>query len=109
MMVYFLYFLFIWLNVYYLTRLNILNERFKNKEESNISIFDYVYYLIRSIYWVFLILSFFISDIFLLKMLFILGLIKFIIYHLNFRLYKIYSSLLPIISIVILTFLLLLL
>jgi magnesium-transporting ATPase (P-type) len=102
-----LYILFIWMNIYYLTKINTLNERFKNKDLSKLSIIDNFYYLTRVSYWIFLLYSFYYDISSLITILLLLGLLKFILFHINNRIYKIYSLILPIISIIILIGLLL--
>jgi len=102
-----LYILFIWMNIYYLTKINTLNERFKNKDLSKLSIIDIFYYLTRVSYWVFLLYSVYYEKSSLINTLLLLGLLKFILFHINNKIYKIYSLILPIISIIILIGLLL--
>jgi hypothetical protein len=101
-----LYLLFIWMNIYYLTKINTLNERFKNKDLNNLSLLDNFYYLTRVSYWIFLLYLGYEKSPLIITLL-LLGLFKFLLFHLNNKLYKIYSLLLPMISVIILIVLLL--
>jgi hypothetical protein len=90
------------LNEYYF----ILNkERLLNlsiiKDLVSLTKLDVIYYFLRFLFWIWLIIGLFCGN-YLLWILLLVGLIKVPIYHLNKKIYAVYNNLTPIISIIIL-------
>jgi len=105
-MIYLLLMIFICNEVYYLLNKDRLNTNFKNIDIQSIKNIDIIYYLTKVFYWGWITLNMFYSDTSLRPYfisLFILGLLKFPIYHINKKAYIIFDMILPFISVVILT------
>jgi hypothetical protein len=90
--------LFIWMNIYYILNISKLDIRFVNRDLDKS---HYFWYITRVLYWIWLLIGLFtdISNIFLINISLIV--LKFVLYHLNIKLYKIWSLLLPIVNIII--------
>lgn len=72
---------------------------------SSLSRGDYLYYLLKLIYWTWLVVGLFLWSKFYL-VLFLLPLPNFLVFYLNLRLYRIFRVLVPFISILVLIWLL---
>lgn len=94
--------IFIWMNLYYLSNLTKLDTRFYQKDLIQMSFKDLIYYLSRVLYWFWLALVCFLTSSFFIWSLIILNILRFPLYHLKFKFYKIYNVLVPLISILIL-------
>ena len=90
--------MFICNEIYYITNRDRLNQNFENKDIESIRKIDLVYYIIRVLYWGWLMYGIFIPNIYYIS-LFTVGFIKFPLYHIDKKLYLIYDLVLPIISI----------
>lgn len=92
--------LFIWSEIYYVYNKSKLDVRFKNRDVSNSSKYDLIYYFSRVFFYVWLSFGLFSSqsDIFILLTSLILLKIPF--YFLSKRLYFIWNNILPSISVI---------
>lgn len=90
------------MNVYYMFRKTELDKRFKERDIMGLSKLDLVYYFIKVLYWVWIPIGIFTNQPELFYVLFILGFLKFPIYHLNKNLFRIYNDLYPAMSIIVL-------
>jgi hypothetical protein len=98
--------LFTWNEIYYILNKDRLDINFKNKDVMSVTKIDLIYYAVRVLYWGWIIYGmFFYTPHFYFILLFILGFLKFPIFHINRKLYFVYEFILPIISILILVLL----
>jgi hypothetical protein len=105
MIYYILYLIFIWMNLYYLSNISKLNTRLSDRK--SITKLDYLYYITRFLFWVFIIFGLFTQQVVIFTFIILLSFFKFILYHINYNLYKLYVILLHITLISILGYLLL--
>lgn len=101
-MIYSLIILFIWMNLYYLANITLLDKRFYEINTEAISIKQYIYYLSRVIYWFWVCFGIFgeykIYFIFLILITFF----KYLLFYINKRSFKIMNVVSTFISIIIL-------
>jgi hypothetical protein len=92
-------FAFIFAEIYHFFNKKRLDLIFKNKNVENIKKLDIVFYMMKllSIFWPLIGLFSSFGDIFMLII--VVNLIKFLFYHLNDRIYKVYINILPWINI----------
>lgn len=90
---------FIWNEIYFIFNKKSLNKKFKEKDIKGLSKLDFVYYLTKVMYWIWIGLGFFsvFSNLFII--LFIVSFIKFPMYHINKKVYFIYDLIVPFASI----------
>jgi len=93
---------FIWNEFYYIFNRKRLNTNFENKDIDSMRKMDLVYYSTRVLYWIWMIVGIFSGLPTLFLVLFILGFIKFPLYHISGKIYKVYENVLPFFSIVLL-------
>ena len=99
---YILSIVFIFMNVYYMLKNKQLDKGFKDRDILGVSKLDLVYYLSKVLYWVWIPIGFFTNQPELFYVLFILGFLKFPIYHLSKNIFRIYNSLYPALSLIVL-------
>lgn len=96
---YLLSFLFIWMQLYYLSNINRLDKRFLDKDIMSMSKFDLFYYITRVLYWIWIPLGLILGNPvfwFIIYMSFI----KLISFHINKKFYKFWNLLMIPFSIV---------
>lgn len=89
--------LFIWNEIYYLYNRDRLDINFKNKDIESTPVTDFLFYFTRLLMWIFIVIGLFINPL-SFSILLILKLLKSPLYHINRKLYIIYDTILPIIS-----------
>ena len=99
--------LFIWMNLYYLANLTKLDVRFRQMDRESIGFVQYGYYISRLFYWLWIILSLFFNYDNYILLLFSLNSVKFLIYTISKRFYKIMNVVIPFVSIILLLIILL--
>jgi len=92
--------LFIWSEIYYVYNKSKLDVRFKNKDISNSSKYDLLYYFSRVFYYIWLSFGIFTSQSDIFIFLFILILLKLPFYFISKRVYFIWNNILPSISVI---------
>lgn len=97
---YILLFLFIWNEFYYVRNRNKLATKFRDRAIESYTLFDVVYYLTRVFYWFWLIIGCFSHLQHYFQIIILLSLGKFILYHLNKKIYAVYDLIIAIVSIV---------
>lgn len=96
--------LFLWMHVYYLLNINKLDKRIKDRDEDIKQ--NLLYFFTRAIYWIWLPIGILTTNYNIFLILIIFVLLKFPLYHINKMIYKVYNLILPIISIVLITYIL---
>ena len=96
--------LFILNIIYFIKNRSHLQKGYSEKESSEIKISELVYYYINLLYYLFILFGLFINNIYWLLILSYF--IKFPIYHINKKIYRIYSYLYPYVNILFLLYLL---
>lgn len=101
-MIYYVVFpiLFIWMNLYYLSNLTKLEVKFYQLEKSSISLTQYLYYITKIIYWVWLFFGFFSPIKTIITVILSFYLLKFIVYFVNRRFYKFINVFFPFLTII---------
>jgi len=97
---------FIWNELYYILNRKRLNTNFENKDIDSMRKMDLIYYSIRVLYWIWMIIGMFSGMSTFFIILFSLGFLKFPLYHTSSKIYKIYDYILPFSSIIILVLIL---
>ena len=92
--------LFIINNIYFIKNRDYLQKRFS--EKNNISLLELLYYYINLLYYVFIFIGLFTNSKLYFFILVITYLLKFPLYHLSKKIYRIFSYLYPHITILIL-------
>jgi len=87
------------MNVYYVFKKNQLDKRFKERDIMGISKMDLVYYFTKVLYWIWIPIGLFSNQSEIFWVLFVLGFLKFPIYHLNKNIFRIYNDVYPILCI----------
>ena len=93
-------FLFVWMNLYSLANLTKLEKRFYEFDIESITFKQYLYYISRVIYWIWILLSLFTALKAYFLILLSLPILKFTMFYLNKRLFKIFNVFIPFISII---------
>jgi len=93
---------FIWNEFYYIFNRRRLNTNFENKDIESMRKMDLIYYSTRVLYWIWMIIGMFSGLSIFFIILFSLGFIKFPLYHISSRIYKVYDDILPFISVILL-------
>ena len=96
---YLLSFIFIWMNLFYLSNLSKLDVRFYIRDVTKMSKIHFLYYITRVSYWFWIGFGVLTPNDNFFWILISLGFIKFIVYHINKSWYYIYKILLPLLSI----------
>lgn len=97
---YILSIVFIWNDAYFVFNKERLMNLFEEKDFMSLTKVDVLFYFLKVVYWIWIIIGLFSSSYFLI--LFILGFLKFPLYHLNKKAYIIYNNIVPILSILLL-------
>jgi hypothetical protein len=90
--------IFIWMNFYYLSNKSKLDIRFSNRDINLVTKLDYFYYVTRFIFWVWIFIGLFTNLKYLFLIIITLGLLKFVFYHISYKLYLVWVLSLPIIN-----------
>jgi len=85
--------LFMFMHVYYLININQLDIRFSKRDLTKISKLHLLYYLTRVSYWIWIIIGLILGYHYFLWFLVSFSVLKFIFYHINSQLYKIWNLL----------------
>lgn len=102
---YLLSIVFIWNEAYYIFNKERLSNLFERKDVMGLTKVDVLFYLLRAIYWIWLIIGLF-SGVTYFWMLFAVGFLKFPLYHLNKKAYVIYNNISPILSMILIVIIL---
>lgn len=95
-----LIFLFVWMNLYSLANLTKLEKRFYEFDIESISFKQYLYYISKLIYWIWILFGLFTAPTVYFLILLSLPILKFLMFYLNKKLFKIFNVLIPFISII---------
>jgi len=87
--------------LYFIVNKDRLQKKYSEKENLSVTVIELLYYYINLFFYIFILLGTFTGDITCI-ILFGLYLIKFPIYHINKKIYKIYSNLYPYMNIIVL-------
>jgi hypothetical protein len=91
--------LFIWMNIYYLLNISKLNTRLINRDLYSVEKIEYIWYLTKTFYWIWLFIGLFIPQVVIYSILnILLGIIKFPLFHINSKIYKVWCLFMPLIS-----------
>lgn len=88
------------MNAYYILNNKKLDKKFQERDIQGTSKIDLLYFFTKILYWIWIPIGLFSGQSILFWILFGLGLIKFPLYHLNKRLFGIYNSVYPALSII---------
>lgn len=94
--------LFVWMNLYSLANLTKLEKRFYEFDIESIAFKQYLYYISKVVYWIWILFALFTTLKVYFFILVFLPVLKFLMFYLNKRLFKIFNVLIPFISILIL-------
>lgn len=94
--------LFVWMNLYSLANLTKLEKRFYEFDIESITFKQYLYYISKVVYWIWILFALFTTLKVYFFILVFLPVLKFLMFYLNKRLFKIFNVLIPFISILIL-------
>jgi hypothetical protein len=89
--------IFIWNEIYYFYNRKRLDTNFKNKEIESITLTEFFFYFTRLLMWIFILIGLFIDPL-IFSILLCLKLFKFLLYHINIKIFFVYDAILPIIS-----------
>lgn len=92
--------IFIWSEIYYVYNKSKLDTRFKNKDISESSIYDLLYYISRVFYYIWILGGLFTDQSNIFILLISLILLKLPFYFINKRLYFVWNNILPSLSII---------
>lgn len=98
---------FIWTQIYGVINKIRLDTNFKNKDIKSVTKLDFIYYLTKFLYWVWILVGLFSSLWILFLVLLILEASKFPLYHLNKIAYIVWDNLLPAFSVMLISAILL--
>lgn len=93
---------FIFNEIYYLFNRERLDTNFKNKDIESTTKADVLYYFTKVLYWVWIITGLFSGLSYLFVILFSLRFMKFPLFHINRKIYIIYDTILPLMSVLVL-------
>lgn len=93
--------LFIWNEIYYLKNKKKLDIKIKNRDIGKFGYLDYLYYLSRIFYWIWLIIGCFTINSFYFLLIILLGLVNIVFYVLFKKQHFILDKILSIVSILI--------
>lgn len=79
---------------------NQLDRRFKERDIMGMSKLDLVYYLSKVLYWIWIPIGVFTNQPELFYILFVLGFLKFPIYHLSKKTFGVYNAMYPAFSLI---------
>lgn len=102
---YLLSIVFIWNEAYNILNKERLSNLFERKDVMSLTKIDVLFYFIKVIYWIWLIIGLFSGGTYF-WMLFFVAFLKFPLYHLNKKIYVVYNNIVPILSILLLVIIL---
>jgi hypothetical protein len=98
---YSLSFIFIWMNLFYLSNISKIDVRFYNQDFKQVSKVFLVYYFTRISYWIWLFIGIFLPISNFILIIFVINILRFIIYFVNKNIFKYYNVLVPFFTIII--------
>lgn len=99
--------LFIWMNLFYLSNITKIDIRFNQLDLSKNNKTLILFYITKILFWIWIFYGIYLKLYIPILILISLTIIKFLLYRFSTKLYKISNLISPIISIVVMTFILL--
>ena len=92
-------FLFIWMNLYQMVHIGLIQDRFQNQNRI-LNFYDLLFYFSKILFLFWVILGIFISKSIFIYLIVGVFSFKFILFHLSHRHYRLYNAFVPILNII---------